>query len=88
MYVIGGTGAGKTSFLATLITRFMKSSPESVVVLIDPNGDFAEQLASEMADCEKLIYVDPVQATIAVNPLSIPDGIPRDQAELVSREVI
>ena len=88
MYVIGGTGAGKTSFLATLITRFMKTYPESVVVLIDPNGDFAEQLASEMADYEKLIYVDPVQATIAVNPLSIPDGIPRDQAELLAESNI
>jgi Cdc6-like AAA superfamily ATPase len=88
MYVIGGTGAGKTSFLATLITRFMKTYPESVVVLIDPNGDFAEQLASEMADYEKLIYVDPVQVTIAVNPLSIPDGIPRDQAELLAESNI
>jgi len=88
MYVIGGTGAGKTSFLATLITRFMKTYPESVVVLIDPNGDFAEQLASEMADYKKLIYVDPVQATIAVNPLSIPDGIPRDQAELLAESNI
>jgi hypothetical protein len=88
MYVIGGTGAGKTSFLATLITRFMKTYPENVVVLIDPNGDFAEQLASEMADYEKLIYVDPVQATIAVNPLSIPDGIPREQAELLAESNI
>ncbi|BDC18226.1 DUF87 domain-containing protein [Acidianus sp. HS-5] len=84
MYVIGGTGAGKTSFLGTLITNFMKAYPESVVVLIDPNGDFAEQLASEMANYEKLIYVDPVQATVAVNPLSIPDGIPKDQAELLA----
>ncbi|BBL48341.1 ATP-binding protein [Metallosphaera sedula] len=84
MYVIGGTGAGKTSFLATLITRFMKTYPESVVVLIDPNGDFAEQLASSMADYEKLIYVDPVQTTISVNPLSIPEGIPHEQAELLA----
>ncbi|BDB97456.1 helicase HerA domain-containing protein [Saccharolobus caldissimus] len=84
MYVIGGTGAGKTSFLGTLMTHFMKAYPESVTVLIDPNGDFAEQLASTMADYEKLIYVDPVQTTIAVNPLSIPDGIPKDQAELLA----
>ncbi|BDC00276.1 helicase HerA domain-containing protein [Saccharolobus caldissimus] len=84
MYVIGGTGAGKTSFLGTLITHFMKTYPESVVVLIDPNGDFAEQLASSMADYEKLIYVDPVQTTVSVNPLSIPEGIPHEQAELLA----
>ena len=84
MYVIGGTGAGKTSFLATLITRFLKTYPESMVVVIDPNGEFAEQLASSMADYEKLIYVDPVEVTVSVNPLSIPEGIKKDQALLLA----
>ncbi|XAF01995.1 hypothetical protein AAGT10_14810 (plasmid) [Sulfolobus tengchongensis] len=51
---------------------------------MDPNGDFAEQLASSMADYEKLIYVDPAQATVSVNPLSLPDEIPQDQALLLA----
>ncbi|MEM4114660.1 type IV secretion system DNA-binding domain-containing protein (plasmid) [Sulfolobus tengchongensis] len=83
-YIIGGTGAGKTSAIATIVTRFMKAYPESVTVIVDPNGDFAEQLASSMADYEKLIYVDPAQATVSVNPLSLPDEIPQDQALLLA----
>ncbi|WP_016731335.1 type IV secretory system conjugative DNA transfer family protein [Saccharolobus islandicus] len=79
-YVIGGTGAGKTSALATIFTRFMKHYQESVGVIIDPNGDFAEQLATYYADYEKLIYVDPETAIISVNPLSVPQQIDRDQA--------
>jgi hypothetical protein len=85
MYVIGSTGASKTSLLATLIMRFTKAYPESVTVMIDPNGDFIDQLASETADYEKLIYLHPVQATISTNPLSIPEGIPKEQAELLAK---
>ncbi|MEM1646645.1 helicase HerA domain-containing protein [Saccharolobus sp.] len=79
-YVIGGTGAGKTSALATIFTRFMKHYPENVGVIIDPNGDFAEQLATYYADYDKLIYVDPEAAMISVNPLSVPQQIDKDQA--------
>jgi DNA helicase HerA-like ATPase len=79
-YVIGGTGAGKTSALATIFTRFMEHYKDSVGVIIDPNGDFAEQLATYYGDYEKLIYVDPEFATISVNPLTVPKEIDRDQA--------
>ena len=79
-YVIGGTGAGKTSALATIFTRFMKHYPENVGVIIDPNGDFAEQLATYYADYDKLIYVDPEAAMISVNPLAVPQQIDKDQA--------
>jgi hypothetical protein len=79
-YVIGGTGAGKTSALATIFTRFMEKYNDSVGVIIDPNGDFAEQIATYYGDYEKLIYVDPEVAIISVNPLSMPKEIDRDQA--------
>jgi hypothetical protein len=79
-YIIGGTGAGKTSALATVFTRFMKHYQDSVGVIIDPNGDFAEQLATYYADYDKLIYVDSETATISVNPLTVPKEIDREQA--------
>jgi DNA-binding MarR family transcriptional regulator len=79
-YIIGGTGAGKTSALATIFIRFMERYNDSVGVIIDPNGDFAEQLATYYGDYEKLIYVDPESATISVNPLAIPKEIDREQA--------
>jgi len=79
-YVIGGTGAGKTSALATIFIRFMERYNDSVGVIIDPNGDFAEQLATHYANYEKLIYVDPEYASISVNPLAVPKEIDRDQA--------
>jgi energy-coupling factor transporter ATP-binding protein EcfA2 len=84
MYVIGRTGAGKTTFIKTLLINFMKKYPNSVGVVIDPNGDFAEELATYYKDYDKLVYVDPVEATVAVNPLSIPKGLPKDQAFLLA----
>ncbi|MFP3203739.1 MAG: type IV secretion system DNA-binding domain-containing protein, partial [Sulfolobus sp.] len=84
MYVIGRTGAGKTTFIKTLLINFMKKYPNSVGVVIDPNGDFAEELVTYYKDYDKLVYVDPVEATVAVNPLSIPKGLPKDQAFLLA----
>ena len=84
MYVIGRTGAGKTTFIKTLLINFMKKYPNSVGVVIDPNGDFAEELVTYYKDYNKLVYVDPVEATVAVNPLSIPKGLPKDQAFLLA----
>jgi len=84
MYVIGRTGAGKTTFIKTLLVNFMKKYPNSVGVVVDPNGDLAEELATYYKDYDKLIYVDPVEATVSVNPLSIPKGLPKDQAFLLA----
>lgn len=43
-YIVAGTGAGKSEFLKTLIWQHIIYGKTAMVVL-DPNGDFAEQVA-------------------------------------------
>ena len=78
-YVIGGTGAGKTSTLRILLKRLRETYPNIIQLILDPHGDFAEEMLSFYAnyhnnfDPEKqLFYFHPIEAPITVNPIALP----------------
>ncbi|MFH1029921.1 MAG: type IV secretion system DNA-binding domain-containing protein [bacterium] len=95
MYVIGGSGSGKTKFLETIISQDIKNKAGFGV--IDPHGDLTESikgrlyLAAESPASdflrEKVVLIDPTDknAVAGFNPLEIIRGIESSyqSAELV-----
>lgn len=59
-YITGGTGAGKSELMKYLIHSHLKEMKSSVV-LIEPAGDLASQVAhlKENINSDRLIYFDP-----------------------------
>lgn len=95
MYVIGGSGSGKTKFLETIISQDIKNKEGFGV--IDPHGDLTENIKGRLylaAESpandflrEKVILIDPTDknAVAGFNPLEIIQGIKSSyqSAELV-----
>jgi len=82
-YIIGGTGAGKTTTIISLITSIKKTYSNAIIMVFDPHGDMAEEVASYFADSDNLIYFHPVESGISINPLALPNLPNREQALLL-----
>lgn len=89
-YVIGGTGAGKTSSMRMLLKRLKEAYPDIVEIIIDPHGDFAEEMVSFYSNYtnkfnpdEQLFYFHPIEAPITINPLALPKLPNVEQAMLL-----
>ena len=77
-YITGKTGSGKSELLKVLIHSYARQSYEGSVVVIDPHGDFAEQVARfpEIANSGRLVYIAPMLSPAyspTINPFDIPD---------------
>ncbi len=57
-YITGQTGSGKSELLKTLILRDILRG-DSSVILLEPHGDLAEDVAKMVKDKTRLVYVDP-----------------------------
>ena len=71
--VIGKTGSGKSNILRLIISSILQSSDGSVIVL-DPHGDLATDIATSFPESAiiipaKSIYIDEEERTITMNPL-------------------
>lgn len=84
VYVIGQTGSGKTSFLKLLVHRVHETGEASIIV-IDPHGDMALELGSEISG--SLLY-DPVDNPFSINPLDLPKHRDRDYAVSVAIDIL
>lgn len=77
MYIIGGTGSGKTTMLKYQIVQDIQN--DKGVAIVDPHGDLAEELLEYIPkDREKdLIYLNPddLDHPIGVNLLELPEGL-------------
>ena len=77
MYIIGGTGSGKTTMLKHQIVQDMRNGKGLAVV--DPHGDLAEELLELVPKERKkdLIYLNPddLDDPIGVNLLEMPEGL-------------
>ena len=58
-YLCGATGSGKTELLKLLIHSYMVNHPETAVVIIEPSGKLAPEVARfrENYASDRLIYV-------------------------------
>lgn len=84
VYVIGQTGSGKTSFIKLLVHRLRELKDASIVV-IDPHGDMARELAEEIPEA---IYLHPVKSPFGLNPLDLPRTEDRDHAVTIAIDIL
>ena len=74
MHVLGGTGAGKSTLIETLIRHDLASDDPPSIVLIDPHSDTLRKLArSDLAANDRIIILDPRDTNhpFALNPFAI-----------------
>lgn len=83
-YVIGQTGSGKTTLLKLLTHRLAELGGASLVV-IDPHGDMARELAEEISGST---YLHPIKSPFAINPLDLPKAEDRDHAVTIAVDVL
>lgn len=77
MFIVGGTGSGKTTMLKYQIIQDIKHGKGLAVV--DPHGDLAEELLEYIPEERQkdLIYLNPddLDHPIGVNLLELPEGL-------------
>ena len=77
MFIVGGTGSGKTTMLKYQIVQDIRNGKG--VAVIDPHGDLAEELLEHIPKDRKkdLIYLNPddLDHPIGVNLLELPEGL-------------
>jgi len=77
MFVVGGTGSGKTTMLKYQIIQDIRNGKG--IAIIDPHGDLAEELLEYIPEERKqdLIYLNPddLDHPIGVNLLELPEGL-------------
>ena len=77
-YITGQTGSGKTELLKTLIHHYLHQSTNTALILIDPHGDIAQQVAQfkENVTNGRLVYIDPFLSpdhSPILNPFQLPN---------------
>ncbi len=73
MYVLGATRSGKTEFIKLVCIRLILKQDGSIVVF-DPHGDLALQLAKLMDNKKDIIFIDPTLKdgfTPTINPMRL-----------------
>lgn len=80
VYIIGGTGSGKTTTLLYGITQDINSGKG--VAVLDPHGDLAETILKYIPEnrIADVIYLNPddLSYPIGINLLEIPEGVTGD----------
>ncbi|WP_418187059.1 type IV secretory system conjugative DNA transfer family protein [Aliarcobacter lanthieri] len=74
-YITGQSGSGKSELLKTLILSDIKNN-DSSIILIEPHGDLSTQIAKNVEDKTRLIYIDLMlnnEKTPTINPFDIED---------------
>jgi hypothetical protein len=94
VYIIGGTGNGKTTMLQYQIVQDMQNGKG--LAIIDPHGDMAETMLRHLPPnrVKDVIYFNPddIGYPIGLNLLEIPEGIDGDELlrekDLITESVI
>jgi DNA-binding transcriptional ArsR family regulator len=84
VYVVGQTGTGKTSFMKLLVHRLAERGGSAVIV-VDPHGDMALELARELPGS---LFLDPIRSPFGLNPLDLPAHENRDYAVTLAIDVL
>lgn len=96
VYISGKTGSGKSELIKQLIYQeICQSKPKSAVVLLDPHGDMAKEIAkfkefSKPKISNRLVYIDPSLSSNAypsINPFVFVDP-DEDSINLMTQEII
>jgi len=62
-FITGGTGAGKSEAIKTLIRHYLTKNTRPAIVVLDPHGDLAQDVAyfQENKTNDRLVYIRPGQ---------------------------
>ena len=81
VYIIGGTGNGKTTMLQSAIVQDMQSG--KCIAIVDPHGDMAEKMLRHVPPerIKDVIYFNPkdIGHPIGLNILQLPKGLKGDE---------
>lgn len=99
-YLVATTKSGKTEFLKALLHSYVTKPRSAAIVVIDPAGDFARQIAHwpEFVASDRLVYLDPTLAPgmmPTINPFEISGVSPEDVSpeavrtkEVIAQQII
>lgn len=93
VYVLGGTGTGKTSLLRSIAMHLdtpKGAAPRRALVVIDVKDDalaYLEQMGQGAIDSGRVTCIDVNRTDFATNPLELPRHEPRMRDLVVSRHV-
>lgn len=90
-YLTGGTGTGKSENIKTLIHHYLTADTKTALVVIDPHGKLAREIArfKENQDGRRLVYIKPdlkAGITPTLNPLQLKNR--SDEAITVQTEEV
>ncbi len=92
-FLTGGTGSGKSEALKYLIRHYETKNTETSVIVIDPHGKLAREVAKfeEHKDSDRLVYIDPNISSdyhCVINPFETEDisisGLETQSAQLMA----
>ncbi len=92
-YITGQSGSGKTELLKIMIHHYLTVDTKKSVILLDPHGDIAEQVAQfkECVDNDRLVYIDPslsLDHTPVINPFTLPSKkTPIQEIDTIAEEL-
>lgn len=80
MYIIGGTGNGKTTMFKYQIVQDLNAG--KAIAIVDPHGDLAEEIMGYIppSRMDDVVYINPrdIAHPVAINILEIPEGLDGD----------
>lgn len=89
-YLVGGSGSGKSEFMKVEVHSDMRKAQPPCVVVLDPHGKFADEVARqrEVVKSGRLVYINPALSkhrTPTLNPFELDN--PED-APIVARQIV
>lgn len=77
-YITGSSGSGKSEMMKVLIHSYARQSSPPCLVVLDPHGKFADEVAAqkEIIEADRLIYINPalsIKLTPTLNPFELDD---------------
>ncbi len=89
MYIVGGTGNGKTTMLEYMLSQDIAG--KNSVIVIDPHGDLAEDSIRLVPGnrIKDVIYFDPldIDYPLSINLLELPAGLKRQELSLAKESL-
>jgi hypothetical protein len=70
-YITGSSGAGKSELMKVLVRAYVEKPKPPCIIVIDPHGKFADEVARQSAHTGRLIYINPALSkfrTPTINP--------------------
>lgn len=92
-YISGSTGSGKSEMMKSLIHYTIKNSPNTAVILIDPHGKIAQEVArfKENQTQNRLVLIDPhlyPDKTPVFNPFDFPSHSSPYSLDIAVQELV